>query len=167
MLQLTSEGRRAAPCQSCPSLVTRLVSIRKHREKFHAPRGFCSDFLTQKKGIFRPGAYSLVPRHFRIAQRRTERWRVQFGAPPFPDCPAPHRKVQGIVRLRAGVQWVPPLVMDRSGIASWSYLCHCLRPISTLRGAGSTARLELEFHPINVAGAEYGRTENRDRHKGP
>ncbi len=39
------------------------------------------------------GAYSLAPRHFRIAQRRTERWRVQFGAPSFPDCPAPHRKV--------------------------------------------------------------------------
>ncbi|MGO9021180.1 MAG: hypothetical protein ACLQVJ_22805, partial [Syntrophobacteraceae bacterium] len=34
-----------------------------------------------------------APRHFRIAQRRTERWRVQFGAPSFPDCPAPHRKV--------------------------------------------------------------------------
>ncbi|MFZ0928171.1 MAG: hypothetical protein WAN11_06205, partial [Syntrophobacteraceae bacterium] len=39
------------------------------------------------------GAYSLAPRHFAIAQRRTERWRVQFGAPPFPNCPAPHRKV--------------------------------------------------------------------------
>ncbi len=30
-------------------------------------------FPSRKGGIFRTGAYSLVPRHFRIAQRRTER----------------------------------------------------------------------------------------------
>jgi hypothetical protein len=30
-------------------------------------------FPIRKGGIFRPGAYSLAPRHFRIAQRRTER----------------------------------------------------------------------------------------------
>ena len=30
-------------------------------------------FSIRKGGIFRPGAYSLTPRHFRIAQRRTER----------------------------------------------------------------------------------------------
>ena len=35
-------------------------------------------FPTRKGGIFRPGAYSLVPRHFRIAQRRTERcWEIE------------------------------------------------------------------------------------------
>ena len=39
--------------------------------EFHAPRGFCSE------------------------GRPFSSWRVQFGAPPFPDCPAPHRKVQG------------------------------------------------------------------------
>ncbi len=64
------------------------------------------------------GAYSLVSRHFWIAQRRTERWRVQFGAPPLLDCPAPHRKVQGnrwVVRRRT---WVPP----RGALRSW--VCH-------------------------------------------
>src|SRR5208283_6145440 len=30
-------------------------------------------FSIRKGGIFRPSAYSLAPRHFRIAQRRTER----------------------------------------------------------------------------------------------
>ncbi len=30
-------------------------------------------FPSRKGGIFRPGAYSLVPRHFQIAERRTER----------------------------------------------------------------------------------------------
>src|SRR5208283_3393999 len=30
-------------------------------------------FSIRKGGIFRPGAYSLAPLHFRIAQRRTER----------------------------------------------------------------------------------------------
>jgi len=61
------------------------------------------EFPIRKEGIFRPGAYCLAPSYFRIAQRRTERWRVQFGAPPFPDCPAPHRKVEEIKGLRGCV----------------------------------------------------------------
>ena len=35
-------------------------------------------------------------------RRHFSSWRVQFGASPFPDCPAPHRKVQEIKGLRGG-----------------------------------------------------------------
>ncbi len=67
------------------------------------------------------------------------RWRVQFGAPPFPDCPAPHRKVQENQWVARRRTWVPPLVVDRSGIASRFCPCRHRRSISTLRGAGPTA----------------------------
>ena len=42
------------------------MSIRKFRIRH-------LQFPIRKGGVFRPGAYSLAPRHFRIAQRRTER----------------------------------------------------------------------------------------------
>ena len=50
------------PLASCTRLVPILEPRRRHEQ-----------FQVRKGGIFRPGAYSLAPRHFRIAQRRTER----------------------------------------------------------------------------------------------
>ncbi len=42
-----------------------------------------------------------------LERRHFSSWRVQFGAPPFQDCPAPHRKVlgnRGVARRRTWVR---------------------------------------------------------------
>ncbi len=55
--------------------VSRILCFRINLTSVHPrkPRMGNRQFPIWKGGIFRPGAYSLVPRHFRIAQRRTER----------------------------------------------------------------------------------------------
>ena len=62
---------------------------------------------------------------FDSERRHFSSWRVQFGAPPFPDCPAPHRKVARTV-WRPSISGLPsaaPKGARKSMGCAEAYLC--------------------------------------------
>ncbi len=65
-------------------------------------------FPSRKGGIFRPGAYSLVPRHFRIAQRRTERCAYSLVPRLFRIAQRRTERCKEIEGLRRGVHLCTP-----------------------------------------------------------